>query len=489
MIATPSNRARTDPKANSADRRIPYPFDPAPKLLHDLIRDKALKPRDQAVLVELLRWRFQFQGSCWVAKATIARNLQCSERTVQRSLDRLQHAGLIRRVDVSLPGHPDPDDPRNHTGSRIDFLWITTNPPSHGLAPERRTSDRPNKPIDPRQGETFLSAPPGTFLSPPGETKMAPNLSWEGSLDSKTTTTPLDSGAQEPTNIHAFPESSSSFATLPPNPERGPAQLPTAVPTPEIPAVDTSMHPIVKAVGSAAPLPSPVARVEPVAVPCPQAVVPSSPVVEHPRVDPIVVTPTVPARALGLATDGLDQALLTALVARVVRLSSGFKVGANWTAQQARDAILGLLRTFGCPLWWINNAVDQAERHPRAKVGNKPVESWGFIRQIVSNWTHGDGTPGSPPGSKVGAPPGEPSPGGASRDGKPVRSPPPAAPQDELCELSPAELRDRIAEMESTLGNVPASQRKQPGGMWLVEQLRIQVSEARSLLASREVGG
>ena len=137
----------------------------------------------------------------------------------------------------------------------------------------------------------------------------------------------------------------------------------------------------------------------------------------------------MPARVLGLPSEGLDQALLMALVARVVKLSAGFKVGASWTSQQAREAILGLLRSFGCPLWWIVRALDQAERHPRAKVGNKPVESWGFIRQTVSNWSRGDGTPGSPPGSKSGAPPGPPCPGAVSSgEGNPSRSPPrPAA--------------------------------------------------------------
>ena len=172
-------------------------------------------------------------------------------------------------------------------------------------------------------------------------------------------------------------------------------------------------------------------------------------------------------RVLGLPSEGLDQALLMALVARVVKLSSGFKVGANWTSQQAREAILGLLRSFGCPLWWIVNALDQAERRPGAKVGNKPVESWGFIRQTVSNWSRGDGTPGSPPGTKSGAPPGPPCPAAVlSGEGNPSRSPPrPGAGvlEAELCELSSAELRDRIAELEAILSNLSSSPRREAG--------------------------
>ena len=57
MNAIPATQPRPDTKTNTAGRRIPYPFDAPPKILHDLVRDKALKGRDQAVLVELLRWR------------------------------------------------------------------------------------------------------------------------------------------------------------------------------------------------------------------------------------------------------------------------------------------------------------------------------------------------------------------------------------------------------------------------------------------------
>ena len=200
-----------------------------------------------------------------------------------------------------------------------------------------------------------------------------------------------------------------------------------------------------------------------------------------------MLTPTVPARVLGLPSEGLDQALLMALVARVVKLSAGFKVGASWTSQQAREAILGLLRSFGCPLWWIVRALDHAERHPGAKLGNKPVESWGFVRQTVSNWSRGDGTPGSPPGPKSGAPPCPPCPGAVSSgEGNPSRSPPRpgvGVPEAELCELSSDELRDRIAELEATLANLSSSPRLKLGQI-----LRSKLSQAQGLLAAREVG-
>jgi hypothetical protein len=249
---------------------------------------------------------------------------------------------------------------------------------------------------------------------------------------------------------------------------------------------NASIRPIVAAAVPTMSLSSSVGRSAGVVASCTPAVVPSPPAAAHPGVELVEVTPTVPARALGLSTEGLDQALLVALVARVVRLSSGFKVGANWTTQQARGAILGLLRVFGCPLWWVSNALDQAERHPRAKVGNKPVESWGFIRQTVSNWTQGDGTPGSPPGWKPAAPPGMPCPGDPSRDGKPSR-PPAGSSKDaieaELRGLSAGELRERISELEATLSTLSSSPR-----LRLNEQLRGQLAQAQGLLSAREVG-
>ena len=171
---------------------------------------------------------------------------------------------------------------------------------------------------------------------------------------------------------------------------------------------------------------------------------------------------------------------------RVVRLSAGFKVGAHWTSEQARRAIQELLRRFGCPLWWIGKALDQAERRPQAKLGNKPVESWGFIRQIVENWTQGDGSPGSPPGAKPLSRPGPPCPGPASRDPvpRPTRRPRGEEPEPALSELPTAELRLAVTELESAVAGLSSSPRLRLG-----EQLRTQLSQAQSLLAARERGG
>ena len=172
MIATPSARAnpgtrtKTTPRATTPlHLRRPSQDPPRPH------PTEGSQGRDQAVLVELLRWRNQYRHSCWVTKDIIARNLQCSDRTVQRSLRRLEDAGLIRPAVVSPPGHPDPDDPRNRTGWRIHFPWLNPNPSPLGPAPDRRTNDRRRKPADARRTETLLSPPPPTFLSPQGRQK------------------------------------------------------------------------------------------------------------------------------------------------------------------------------------------------------------------------------------------------------------------------------------------------------------------------------
>ena len=116
------------------------------------------------------------------------------------------------------------------------------------------------------------------------------------------------------------------------------------------------------------------------------------------------------------------------------------------------------------------------------------MEGWGFIRQTVSNWSRGDGTPGSPPGSKCGAPPGPPCPGvESSGEGNPSRSPPrPAAGVFgvEIGEFSVAELRERIAELEAVLSTFLSSSRR----LRMVESLRSKLSQAQSLLAARQAG-
>ena len=141
MIATPSARANpgTRTKTNTTERRLPYTFDAPPKILHDLIRQKVLKGRDQAVLVELLRWRNQYQNSCWVTKDIIARNLQCSDRTVQRP------SADSRTPDSSgQPWSPRPDIPI---------------PMTRATAPDGASTSRGSIPTHPLSGRPPIGVP------------------------------------------------------------------------------------------------------------------------------------------------------------------------------------------------------------------------------------------------------------------------------------------------------------------------------------------
>ena len=344
---------------------------------------------------------------CHTTNVELMRQLDCSKNTLADVLKRGEALGWFRRVLITgRDGRPTarlgfvlfrrPTDRPVATDKTFDQVVAQMTAEIHRTNPHPRTVPFAAEAIEPTGAGTQKL---GTVV-PKNWGGSVPKF-WGPSYKEKDTgeetqktTTTRTAGGRTPIGIHAPSESSSSPTSLPsdrqPQPIPQPATGPSAsLPSPEIPTAKASTQPIAKPVGPATPLPG---RIEPVAMPCPPAV--------HPRVDAIEITPTVPAQALGLTTEGIDQALLTALVARVVRLSAGFKVGANWTSQQARTAILGLLHHFGCPLWWISNALDQAERHPRARVGNKPVEGWGFIRQIVFNWSHGDGTPGSPPGGR-----------------------------------------------------------------------------------------
>jgi hypothetical protein len=138
--------AATTATGRAVDRRIPYPFDPTPKLVRRLRRDKKLKRGDAEVLGVLLSFRRAFRDSCWCSVPKIAAELGLSERTVQYALARLEAAGVIRQVRVAGPNQPDPDEPRNRTGWRIYFLFITERtdlPPGPDRRPpgERRRGD------------------------------------------------------------------------------------------------------------------------------------------------------------------------------------------------------------------------------------------------------------------------------------------------------------------------------------------------------------
>jgi hypothetical protein len=112
---------RPDP---SPARRNPidWKFDAPPRdILKDIRRGK-LSRIDKDVLGVAVRYRTIRKDSAWVTKRTIADELGVTPRHVQSSIARLVRFRWIDHVEV---GREDPDDPRNKTGWRWVFLWVT----------------------------------------------------------------------------------------------------------------------------------------------------------------------------------------------------------------------------------------------------------------------------------------------------------------------------------------------------------------------------
>ena len=185
MIQTIAETPRT-----TARNALGYRFDPVPCWVAGLIRERHLKPVDELVLKHLLRFRKRAKDSCWASKATIAAEVGCSTRTVQRAYERLGRHGLIEQKPTATP---DPDDSRNRTGWRIVFLWMAPEGYQPGPGP-----DRPGKAVTRPAGETGLSptrdTSPETQMSSRGRTAVSPKLAGASDcpdgteLDGKTTT-------------------------------------------------------------------------------------------------------------------------------------------------------------------------------------------------------------------------------------------------------------------------------------------------------------
>jgi hypothetical protein len=117
-------------KASTVKGSSHHAFAPIPCFVLDLIHQRDEKgrrkilPIDFTVLAILLRYRTRLKNSCWTTVARIAGELDCCERTVQRSLKRLKDAKVIRHVQVAPHGEMDPDEPRNRTGWRFYFVWL-----------------------------------------------------------------------------------------------------------------------------------------------------------------------------------------------------------------------------------------------------------------------------------------------------------------------------------------------------------------------------
>jgi hypothetical protein len=124
---------QTAPTPGPSRLPLDYRFDPLPSAIRG---DRRLKPVDHLVLAVLISFAIWRRDSCWATVSTIAARLPAirpsrggspvaSDRTVQRSLQRLKAAGYIRHQRVS---NPDPDDPRNLTGWRFFFDFVPVQP-------------------------------------------------------------------------------------------------------------------------------------------------------------------------------------------------------------------------------------------------------------------------------------------------------------------------------------------------------------------------
>ena len=109
------------------------------------------------------------------------------------------------------------------------------------------------------------------------------------------------------------------------------------------------------------------------------------------------VTPESPPVPTLPAEPAINQALLNITIVRMMALSAHFKHAPNWSAEMARTYILGLVRFFGCPLWWVYNAIEQGHQRREPARSRKAVEKAAYVRNTVANWIKGDGDPGEEP--------------------------------------------------------------------------------------------
>jgi hypothetical protein len=164
------------PEPPPPGRRLGYSYDPIPSAIRS---DRRLKPIDHIVLAILLSFAVWRRDSCWTTIATIARRLPAlrtgpsgsifaSDRTVQRSIQRLINAQIIRRDQVPKP---DLDDPRNMTGYRYYFLFVpiqaTDDQPLPSRASDVQDPVAPPSPVQQAAGEIVEDGPVRTPTEEP----------------------------------------------------------------------------------------------------------------------------------------------------------------------------------------------------------------------------------------------------------------------------------------------------------------------------------
>lgn len=331
----------------ATDRRLGWTFQtPPPRLVDALIKQKKLSRVDKTVLGTLLDFRTHFKDSAWCCKRTIANELGRSEKTVQRSLDRLGEHGIIRQARVASPGHPDPDEPRNKTGWRIYFMWITTRS-DFGPGPDRR----------PPEQRTKMSSPTRPFLSSPERSEMsspAPRATI-GPPRGELSETQESEKKYDDDGIASAEQAAEIDACTPP-----PFQF-LSPPTPILTPMVTGRVPVTAA------MPAPVLRA--------------------PTVDPMAAS-----------EPAIDLALLAALAARAASLL-------NVSQGVAQHELNGFIHEFGDKarakglmfgLFWISAALDDCEAHNRGP-GNLPVRSFRFIGKLLTSYLLRHGPPATKP--------------------------------------------------------------------------------------------
>jgi hypothetical protein len=406
-------RSQARPKSSSPDRQLGYSFrTPPPRLVNALVRDKKLKRIDQDVLSVILDFRRNFRDSAWCSKSTIAEKLGCSERTVQRSLERLEQHKVILQVRTGPPGHPDPDEPRNQTGWRIYFLWITARV-NLGPGPDRRPPEERTSLSSPER--TGLSSPERTNLSsPPPAATIGSRAVFETQESQKEDDDELQDSAAQPAQIHPCIDQSSSSQSL------SLSQTPT--PSPVTPAE-------ARAVEGSVCLPSPSATVDPVeldeqdelAKQVPASLLNDDELDSAPRnwsssfsislpqesrkanPGPPRPMPAPPSTELEIDQTELeiDQAEFGALAARIAAMFS-------ITPEDARERLLFLIRKFSAMasrsglewgLWWLADVIDSARRRNKDR-DKRSVEDWmKYLNCALLNKINEGGMP-RPPAAK-----------------------------------------------------------------------------------------
>jgi hypothetical protein len=204
--------------AVKAAKSLPAPPADLPEAERRRIRNDRLRDVDITVMAELLGFRRRDRTSVWCSKRTIAARIGVTAKTVQMSFRRLESHGFIRHVAV---GVPDPEEPQNKTGWRIELLFVP-GARGQGQGPDRRP------PEERRRQQAQPGVLPVSSLPPaPAAEAATPSISsggrkpvspaWGKRISSKDGVKPQEKPQLEPARAPQGTEPS----TVPPAPSTG----------------------------------------------------------------------------------------------------------------------------------------------------------------------------------------------------------------------------------------------------------------------------